>query len=127
MCYPQCDPRPRHSSSAASRPHDGDFSTLLHRGTLVGIREVRSGRSPSCGGWGREGVRSELASGATTGPRGAAGPHNPESDVARGAPPNPELVRRFSSGEGERLGGGVGYLSADRQGAGGTWTGVVAD
>src|SRR5579859_3149121 len=34
------------------------------------------------GGWGREGVRSELASGATTGPRGA-----------RSAPPNPDEVK----------------------------------
>src|SRR6266851_1060181 len=58
----------------------------------------------SCGGWGREGVRStpkrgsprgvgsELASGATTGPRGAAGPHNPDKALAGSAPPNPDFV-----------------------------------
>ena len=50
-------------------------------GTLsdrIGTRNVQSGRSPIKRGWRREGARSELANGAATGPRGAAGPHNPE-------------------------------------------------
>src|SRR6266446_3989123 len=36
-------------------------------------------------------------SGATTGPRGAAGPHNPDNALARSAPPNPERVYRLLS------------------------------
>src|SRR5712691_3394407 len=53
------------------------------------------------GGWGREGVRSELASGATTGPRGArSAPPNPDEALARSAPPNPELVRLLLFGAG---------------------------
>src|SRR2546425_10641789 len=36
-------------------------------------------------------VRSELASGATTGPRGArSAPPNPDCNLARSAPPNPD-------------------------------------
>src|SRR5712691_1932009 len=43
------------------------------------MRGVGAGRSAERG-----------TSGATTSPRGAAGPHNPEADLARSAPPNPE-------------------------------------
>src|SRR6266849_221761 len=58
--------------------------------SAVGPPSGRSLRNPECtgrakphhaGGWGREGARSELASAAATGPRGA-----------RSAPPNPERV-----------------------------------
>src|SRR5260370_32423048 len=71
--------------AADEPPARRDRLTALSFGAPAGT-SYRSGRRHVRGGWGREGARSELASGAATGPRGAAGPHNPEPDLARTAP-----------------------------------------
>ena len=48
-----------------------------------GTWNVRGGRSPIMRGVGAGRSAQRGTSGATTGPRGAAGPHNPEADLAR--------------------------------------------
>src|SRR5260221_7000415 len=58
-------PTPRDVLSALGIP----FGPIAAAPGMLG-----GGRSPIKRGWGREGVRSELASGATTGPRGAQPP-----------------------------------------------------
>src|SRR5438128_5717510 len=59
------------------RPPSSEFGTY----NRIGPREVLIWRSPSSGGWGREGVRSEARAEQRLAPGGA-----------RSAPPNPDLV-----------------------------------
>src|SRR5260221_7308823 len=57
----------------------------------IGVKDVPTADSTSRGvGAGRSAQRG--TSGATTGPRGAAGPHNPEAALARNAPPYPDYI-----------------------------------
>src|SRR5438094_4099380 len=63
--------------------------------TYAGVGAGRSAVYPEARLAARSGQRG--TSGATTGPRGAAGPHNPEADLARSSPPNPDYVPAVGS------------------------------
>src|SRR6266581_6149092 len=64
---------------------------------MAGARGGSAARRDLWRGWPAMAIPTPIAqrgtSGATTGPRGAAGPHNPDKALACSAPPNPDNAK----------------------------------